>query len=285
VDFGNFARRLGQMAAENSPVLLTAVGVTGTLATAYLTGKGAFKAKFILDDVAAEKSFEYSKNLAEAGVPDVSLRDYTPEQKAAYDEAHSLTFQEMWNATWKCYIPAAGVAALTVASIICANRIGTRRAAAMASAYAVAEKGFEEYRKKVADKIGKPKEREVRDEVAAERVRKNHRTASNGSRKKVPVGDDKNCYDTFSDRRFFGTANQIEAAVNTFNQQILHDGFATLSEFYHLLDMQDTGYSDMMGWNSDALLEINITSVIVDDDPCLALVFVNQPKMEYRNFH
>lgn len=285
MDFGNLASRLAKMAAENSPVILTALGVTGTLGTAYLTAKGAFKAKLILDDVQAEKISAFNGELLESGLDDKSPRTWPEEVKQAQEQAHSLTFQEMWNATWKCYIPAAGVAALTVASIICANRIGTRRAAAMASAYAVAEKGFEEYRKKVAAKLGKPQEKEIREEVAQDRVREKRPTARNGSRRSRPIGDDKNCYDVYSDRTFWGTPNQMEAAVNQLNQQIVHEGFASLSDLYHLLDMQETGYSDEIGWNSDELLEINISTTPVDDDPCFALIFVNPPKSTYKNFH
>lgn len=283
MDFGNFARRLGQMAAERSPVLLTAVGVTGTLGAAYLAAKGGMKSKLILDDMQAEKTFEYDRNMNEAGALEKKLVDMTPEEREAYDEAHTLTFQEMWNATWKCYIPAAGVAAMTVASIICANRIGTRRAAAMASAYAVAEKGFEEYRKKVAAKLGKPQEKEIREEVAQDRIRENYRTARSGSRRSRPTGDEENCYDVYSDRTFFSTEVRMQAAVNDFNQKVLHDGFATLTDLYHFLDMNGTGYSDEIGWNE--ILEINISTTPVDGKPCFALIFLNEPKSTYKNFH
>ena len=281
MEFGNLARRLGQMSAERSPVLLTAIGVTGALATAYLAGKAGFKSALILDDTAEEKRRQFFYERPE--LDDQSPRTFTPEAREAFEASKSLTLGEMFEATWKQYIPAAAVGALTVASIICANRIGTRRAAAMASAYAVAEKGFEEYRKKVAAKMGKPQEKEIREEVAKERVQTNRRNATNGSRKTVPSPDDKNCYDVYSDRRFFSTPNKIQEAVNLFNQKVNHDGFARLSDLYNLLDMNDIPWGDQVGWNN--LLEINITSVITDDDTAFALVFVNQPTTEYMNFH
>jgi hypothetical protein len=264
------------MAAENSPVILTALGVTGTLGTAYLAAKGAFKSTLILDETAQNKRQSLYKERPE--LRDKSLRGMTPEEREIYDEAQELTFQEMWNATWKCYVPAAGVAALTVASIICATRIGTRRAAAMASAYAVAEKGFEEYRKKVAERIGKNKEREVQDEIAKDRVVK----------KPIPnslvivEGSDVLCYDMWTDRLFRSSWTALEKAANNLNFQILHHEYATLTDWYHLIGLPSTEFSDHVGWSDK--MELNITTTTSSDNrPCLAVGFVNRPSAEYAN--
>ncbi len=46
--FHEFAKRTEKLVADNSPAILTAWGVTGTLTTAYLTGKASFRAADLL---------------------------------------------------------------------------------------------------------------------------------------------------------------------------------------------------------------------------------------------
>src|SRR5690349_5429579 len=94
--------------ADNSPTILTALGAVGTLTTAYLAGKASFKAAQILDDYDT-----------------ISIQENRP----------PLDAKDKVAVVWKLYIPAASTAIVTVTSIILANRIGTRRAAALAAAY------------------------------------------------------------------------------------------------------------------------------------------------------
>ena len=45
------AKKFEKLLTDNSPVLLTSVGVAGTIATAVLTGKASFEAAKIIDEV------------------------------------------------------------------------------------------------------------------------------------------------------------------------------------------------------------------------------------------
>ncbi len=130
---------------SNSPEILTALGVSGVVITAYLVGKASFEASDIIREDESVR---------------VPLRIEKP-------------LKERTKRVWKLYIPAGTSAAMTVSAIILANRIGTRRAAAMAVAYNISEKAWGEYKDKVVEKIGVNKERSVRDEVAQDRVNAN----------------------------------------------------------------------------------------------------------------
>src|ERR1700712_2735448 len=98
LNLNELARQAKKAISDNSPAILTALGVTGTLTVAYLTSKATFKAAEI---IAAE----------------VTLRE---------DEGDTpLDTWDKVDLVWKQYIPAAGIAAMTVAAIVGANHIST----------------------------------------------------------------------------------------------------------------------------------------------------------------
>lgn len=260
MNFGSLASRLAKMATENSPAILTALGVTGTIGTAYLAAKAAFNSALIID--------RFEKDLQEVQVDDEAMSTFDTREKIKL--------------VWKEFIPAAGVAALTVAAIVGSHRIGARRAAAIASAYAVAEKGLEEYKKKVAEKVTAQKQQEIREEIAQKHVDEHPRTKRDLRDEKLR-GAQKNCYDMYSDRRFFGDMVSIDKAINELNQQILHDGVATLSDFYRLIDLPPVEWSDQVGWRT--IVEHTITTTIDNDEPVFALVLLNRPTAENLNVH
>lgn len=247
ISLSDAARRAGKLIADNSPVLLTAVGVTGVITTAYLTGKATFKAAEILGE-----NESYSEPL-------------TPKEKVSL--------------TWKCYIPAMGTMAATIFVVIAANRVGSRRAAALAAAYSLSEKAFEEYRSKAVDRLGGKKEQELRDELAQDRVNRSPKE----SREVVMVGPGSVlCYDEFTGRYFLSDMETIRKAVNDVNEQVINDSYASLSEFYHKIGLTQTSFSEDVGWNLDKLLEVKYTSVLTDTGkPCLAIDFTVAPVRHY----
>jgi hypothetical protein len=254
IDFSAFFQRAGKAAAENSPAILTALAVTGTITTAYLAAKGAIAATREIDSAEEENAIK----LAEAGV------DHAP-----------LTFQEKAGFTWKCYVPSAVSAALTVAAIVSVNRIGERRAAAMATAYTIGEKAFKEYREKTLETVGKAKEQKIREEAAQARVDAHpikETTVVYTGRGETRI------YDTWNDRYFDHDIELIRRAVNDFNQKVLHDDTATLNDFWDLLGVNRTLSSERVGWDTDVLMEIEDTWVTVNGNPCLELGFHTWPK-------
>jgi hypothetical protein len=247
--FEELMRRLSKLTTDNSPAILTGLAVAGTLTTAYLTGKASVKAAEIL----REEAIRWD-------VP-------TSELKPKY----------VVEATWKLYIPAASSAALTIACIVGANQIGTRRAAAMAAAYSLSERAYTEYREKVVEKIGQSKERGYRDEIMQERV-----TNDPISREVIVSGLDVLCYDKFTGRYFTSDMETLKKAQNDTNYQINSDYYASLTDFYNRVGLRPTGMSDEVGWNSDKLLELSFSSVLADDGrPCLAFEFVVVPIRGY----
>jgi hypothetical protein len=241
-----------KLVADNSPLILTAIGVTGTITTAVLASKATIKAVRLLDNE------EYI----------LETQDLPP-----------LDIKEKVNRTWKLYVPAIGTGALTVVCIVGANRIGTRRAAAMAAAYSLSEKAFVEYKDKVVDKLGTSKEQKVRDEIAQDRV-----TANPVSTKEVLItgAGDVLCYDSITGRYFKSNMESLRKAENDINRQLLHDGYVTLHEFYVMIGLPSTLYSSEVGWNSDTMFELRFSTTMSDtNEPCIALEYTSYPIRDY----
>ena len=220
----------GRFISNNSPTILTVIGVTGTLATAYLAGDASFKAARLIDETETH-------------------------------EARTLSVNEKIKLTWKLYIPAAATATFTVSAIVGSNRISTRRATSLATAMALSDKAFEEYRQKVLDKMGEKKEQAVRDEIAQDRVDRNPESLST-----VIINADASvvCYDSYTGRYFMSDMETIRKAANDINQQIIQDHYASLSDFCFLIGLPSTGVTDEVGWNLDKFLEVHFSATITD---------------------
>jgi hypothetical protein len=246
-------KRLGKVAADNSPAILTSIGVTGMVAGAYLAAKGAFQASDIITKAQAEE------NEAET--------------------SHELTTEEKFNLTWKCYVPAATCVVLSATAVICSNRISDRRAAAVASAYSVVRESYTEYRAKTVEKVGKKKEQEVRDEIAQDR---RDRNALDRTTLIITGRGQTIVYDKWNDRYFNSGKTEIEAAVNEINREININGFASLTDFYHMLNVPAVGHSDYLGWNINAPLEVSYSGTLdKDGEACLQIEFTTPPDINF----
>jgi hypothetical protein len=253
MDLHNVMAKAQKLVADNSPLILTAMAVTGTVTTAYLTGKATVKAMRVID-------WEKSKHFQE-------------------EKSHELLPKEKVALTWRLYIPAAGTGVMTIACIVTANRIGTRRAAAMAAAYSVSEKAWNEYKDKVVEKLGANKEQAVRDEIAQDRVNQNPVS----TREVIITGaGDVRCYDSITGRYFDSNVEALKKAENAINYQILHNMYASLYEFFDLIGLPPTPWSTEVGWNADCLLELNFSTVMSEDGkPCISLNYQYFPIRDY----
>jgi hypothetical protein len=237
---------------DNSPLILTVIGVTGTVSTALLVGKASYRSALVIDQL---------KNEAEAfGTPE-------PDAKAKVQ------------AVWPLFIPAVGTGAMTVTCVILANRIGTKRAAAMAAAYTVVEKSFEEYREKVIEKLGPNKEQAARDEIAQERVDKN----PVGNREIIVTGNGEvPFFDVYTGRYFYSTYEDVKKAENDLNYKIIHHNYASLNDFYDKIGLSHTPLGEEVGWNSNKLMDMFISTTVTDDQrPCFSIEFTTVPVRNY----
>lgn len=246
----NMGVRIAKYAQDNAPAILTAVGVVGAVSAAYLTGKGTVKAIRLIEQEEAARGYDF-------------------------EGGEHLTPLEKVQTTWQCYIPAAGTVVLTVIAIVASNRVSSRRATSVATALAIGEKAFSEYKDKVIEKFGEGKERTVRDDIAQDHVRN-----SPPDDRIVIITDGGHvlCRDEYSGRYFKSSVEEIRRAENDINKRIIQEGDVSLTDFYELIGLPRTSHSDDLGWNTDEFLEINFsTATTPDGKPCICFTFEVAP--------
>lgn len=217
----------------HSPEILTALGASGVITTAYLASKASFEAS----DALVETSTE-------------------------------TTLKEKVKLVWKFYIPAGISATVSVGCILGASKANTNRTAAAVTAYTITEKAFSNYREKVVEQIGKGKEQKTRDELNQEKVTNNPL----GGKEVIILGrGNVLCCELYTHRYFRSDMETLRKAENALNKNVVNDLYVTLDEFYDILGLPGTSNSAHVGWNSDKLVELEFSTVISEDgEPCLA---------------
>lgn len=232
---------------QNSPELLTGLGMAGVLVTGYLTAKASFKAARLLRD-------------------DEYYNTRYPEPRPEMGEKELLSTKEQAELVWRFYIPPIVTGLVTVGCILGASRSGNRRTAAAVTAYSLGEKAFAEYREKVVEQIGKGKEQKIRDEVVQDRV--NGLTPSNVI---ITGSGDVMCCELFTGRYFRSEMEKLRRCQNDVNMMVVNERYVTLDEFYDLVGLPHTSQSDILGWDSSKLMELNFSTVLGEKgEPCLA---------------
>lgn len=248
-------KNIGKTLDANSPALLTAIGITGTLSTAVLTVRASFKAYEIID---------------------------LAEHKNAGVGYQRLPLKGRALLVWKEYIPAAATAAVTIGCIVGANSISTKRQTALAAAFSLTEHAFSEYKDEVLEQLGKNKEEKVREGVARKHV---ERVASDTPITETASGESL-CYDPLSGRPFTSNHESLRKAMNDVNYTITHEGYASLNDFYYALGLPHVAIGNELGWNNDHLIDLQFTSHL--DDKMRPVLHVGHgvlPQSKYaRNF-
>ena len=248
-------KNTGKYLTDNSPAVLTGVGVAGTVATAVLTGRATIHATRMIDD-------DIDKN--------------------GLDSKYEYTVQRAVKLVWPLYIPPVVVGTITVTSIVAANRVGTRRAAALAAAYTISERSFQEYREKVVERLGETKEQKVRDEIAQDQVDRN----PVGNREIIISNNgDQLFFESYTGRYFQSTMEDVKKAMNDTNYQMFRDQYASLGDFQRRVGLPLTDISEEVGWTVDKPLDIAFHGVISDDQrPCIAIQYRVEPVRNYYRF-
>jgi ribosomal protein L18E len=259
--FNDVKQKAVDLVTENATTLLTAGGVVGTVATAVLTGRATFKAAEII----------HSEEL-KAVHSDKDVTDSIAEGTMG------LSNWERTKLVWPLYLPPVLTGTATIGSIIMANRMSAQKAAALAAAYGLAERNLSEYKDKVSEKLTGPKQQQIDDEIAQDRVNR-----TSGHENIVVVDGEVLCFDEPTGRYFRSTMENIKAAVNATNAEILNADHVNASFFYEELGLPATTWTNDVGWNRDNLLDLKYSTVLTPNDnkPCIAIDFRVLPKQDY----
>lgn len=243
---------------DNAPLILTATAVAGVVSTTVLAVKATPQAMRDIWD--AEQ--------------DVTLVDLRTKRQKALDRT---------KVTWKLYLPAALSGAATITAIIAAHTTHTKRNVALVGLYALSERTFQEYRDSVEEVTDGKVVEKIKERVAEKRME----DADEEVLESIdPDMGDVLCYDAYSGRYFKSNTNTIKEAVNNVNHRIINHMYASLNDFYIQLGLDTVKLGEDVGWNSDHLIEVNLTSVLTHDGkPAVYLDFANRPYSEYHKFN
>lgn len=238
---------------DNAPTLLSAVAVTGTLTTAYLTGKATFRAADLI------REEQERRDLYEVPVG-------------------SFEVKEKAKLVWKEYIPPALVVAGTIGCILSANSLSATRLAGLAAAYKISEKQFEEYREKALEKLGVKDEKRMRDEINEEMVRRN---PPSDDVQVLATEDEVIFLEKWTGRYFRSKMHLVKAAEVYVNNECLHNRYATLSDFYDQLGLARTQESSEVGWSLENPISLDFTTTLADGGsrPCIVMEYYNRPQI------
>ena len=233
-----------------SPEILTGIGIAGMITTTIMAVRATPKALILIKD---------------------------KKDELGTDE---LTKVEIVKAAWTCYIPSAIVGTASVLCLIGASSTNFRRNAALATAYTLSESTLKEYQEKVVETIGEKKERDIREQVAKEKMVKNPVREVILTEK----GGNTICYDVISGRYFKSDRDTISRIVNDLNRRMRDEMYVSLNDFYYELGLDSTKMGDDLGWNIDkGYIEIDFSSHLdANGTPCLVMDYQVAPIYDYR---
>ena len=251
------SKELGRKLVQNSPTILTAMGVAGLVSTVAYTIKGTIKAVDILHNEAEFKFEAWEKE--------------TGEHRSAYPDA-VFTTQEVLMLTWRPYIPAAIMGVTTIACIVGSNHISSKRNAALVSLFTLAETTLKQYQEKVVETIGEKKEELIRGQIAQDKI-----DANPPEQKAIILTHHGSmlCYDALSGRYFYSDVETLRKAMNDFNARLMREMSMSLNEFYLDIGLDQIDMGAQTGWDIERSgpmdLYLGGAKVTKDGQPCIVV--------------
>lgn len=237
----------GDTLSRNSPAILSGLAVAGVVGTVILAVKATPEAVRRIETYLDEKN-------------------ESPDPKA------------ILQLTWKLYIPAAAVGSVTVACIIGANSISSRRQAALMSLYTLTDTAFSDYKEKAVELLGTKAEQKIADAAAEEPFKRK----DGNTEVIIASGGEVLCYDTFTGRYFKSDIETLRKAMNDINMQCINDMYASQNDFYGMIGLPYADSGNHFGWNTDHPMELVFTSILSDEGkPCLCVGYRKDPIATY----
>jgi hypothetical protein len=238
---------------RNSSTILTYIGGAGVIATTILAVKATPKALQLIEDAKEEKG-------------------------------EDLTKLEVIKSAGPAYIPTAITGVATITCIFGANVLNKRRQASMASAYALLDQSYKEYKKKSKEVYGEDAVEKITEEIAKDK------------REETDITVEPGCqlfYDVFSDRYFSSTLDNVRNAQYKLNREITVECYATLNEYYEFLGIPGIDGGDELGWSAamnfdyywQSWVDFNHETVADDDGTEYQMVYIlHEPFLEFNEY-
>ena len=223
--------------SNNSPLILTCMSVVGTVSTAVMASQATLKAQDILYDNGAE----------------------------------DLPWQDKTRLVWKCYIPCGLMGVSTIGCMIGSHICSENQKAALQSAYLLSQTTLQEYQKKVVERIGKNKERELYDETLKEVANRQGQSSlvySDGGMagEVIDTGHGSTFfYDVPGQIYFKSDINYIRSKVNDLNNEVRTEMYFDWNEIYYRWGLPMRKYGTEMIFDVDHPLELKLDPEMMEN--------------------
>lgn len=205
-------------------------------------------------------------------------------EKAKKEKGGDLTRFEIVKTAGPVYIPSIITGAVTIVSIVGANKLNKRQQAALMSAYTLANTSYTDHKKKVEELYGKDANEKVSEAIAKDEYEKND----------IQVDDKKELfYDEFSKRYFESTVEDVQRAEYRINRDLHMQDAVTLNEFYDLLGLEPIDSGDELGWstsgNFDAYwqtwIDFSHSKMVMEDgQECHIIRMMEEPNLYWNEY-
>lgn len=206
-------------------------------------------------------------------------------ERAKEEKGEELTTMEKVKVVAPVYIPTALLGVSTITCIFGSTALSKRSQASMASAYALLNQGYTEYRKKVNELYGEDADKKVRDAIALQKCEVVDRDYVNWCSDAISLDEitDENeyClfYEEISGRYFESTLLKVQSAEYHFNRNFTMFGAACVNDYYQCLGLAAIEGGDSIGWNiSDGVywMDFDHRKVAINDDLQVNLIRPHQ---------
>lgn len=231
---------------RNASTILTFIAASGVVVTTISAIKAAPKATRLLEEAEAEKGEE-------------------------------LTLIEKVEVAGPTYIPTIVAGTSTIACIFGANILNKRHQAAMASAYALLDNTYKQYRAKVAELVDEEVVNDIRNAVMQEEYDESE--FENDEKQDL-------FFDFVSMRYFNSTLKEVMEAEVELDKMLKNNKYVFLNDFYELVGAEPVDYGDEVGWSiydepgfvqcSDIIFDYDKTE-LEDGMECYILIMMNDP--------
>lgn len=222
--------------SRSSPIILTGLGVAGVIGTAVMAVRATPKALKLVEE---------------------------KKRKTGKDK---LLAQELVLTTWKCYIPSALIGMTTITCIVGINVMSRKNQASLASAYAMLNESYKQYRNAAKSVYGEDADEKIHAEMAKDAY---IATEDWGYQTYSMDMDSESerilCYDLFSQRYFTTTMAAVLNAQYHVNRNLQLRGYSSLNEYYAFLGIDGIDCGDEMGWDLTEIYESGETWLDFDN--------------------
>lgn len=247
--------RIGFKLKKYSPEIFVAAGIVGVVSSAVLACKATTRVQDILEKTKTNVDIIHDR-----------VNNENIEQEYTEEDAKkelTIVYAQTGVEFIKLYAPAVILGTLSIASIINSHRVLQKRNIALGAAYATVDKGFKEYRNRVAERFGEDVEKEIKYNIKAKKFEETV-TDENGKEKKVKKTVnvvDPNLYSDYA--RFFDDGCKgwekdpeynlmfLKAQQQYANDLLVSRGHLFLNEVYDMLGIPRSKAGQVVGWIYD----------------------------------